>query len=317
VEPTVILGTGPSTAELAETLRAHPEYGLYPVGALDRRVEETKDVPRLGDLSDLVDVVGRLRIRRIIITHPSTPEHDLIPVLRACDSLPVEVHVLPRLYELGVAPSGPTTDDVWGIPLVRLRRAALRTAAWRSKRLLDVVAGGLLLVLASPVFAAAALGVRLSGSGPVFFRQSRVGQRGELFELLKFRTLRVNDDSDTTWSAHSDPRQTRVGTLLRKTGLDELPQLLNVLAGSMSLVGPRPERPHYVDRFRVAVPRYDDRHRVPAGMTGWAQVHGLRGDTSIEDRAVFDNYYIENWSFWHDLVILARTFGTVLRGEGG
>jgi lipopolysaccharide/colanic/teichoic acid biosynthesis glycosyltransferase len=158
--------------------------------------------------------------------------------------------------------------------------------------------------------------VRLSSPGPILFKQRRIGQRGEVFELLKFRTLSVNQDSDTTWSVSEDERRTAVGRLMRMLSIDELPQLVNVLRGEMSLVGPRPERPYFADQFRVAVPGYDDRHRVPAGMTGWAQVHGLRGDTSIKDRAVFDNHYVENWSLWRDLVILARTVETVVNGGG-
>jgi lipopolysaccharide/colanic/teichoic acid biosynthesis glycosyltransferase len=157
--------------------------------------------------------------------------------------------------------------------------------------------------------------VRRSSPGPVFFRQSRIGKDERQFELLKFRTMRVNDDSDTTWSVADDARVTQIGRFLRRTYLDELPQLLNVLRGEMSLVGPRPERPHFAQRFAQEVPRYDDRHRVPGGITGWAQVHGLRGDTPIPDRARFDNHYIENWSLWRDVVILARTIASVLLGR--
>jgi len=226
------------------------------------------------------------------------------------------VHVMPRFFELGVAYEGPFTDDLWGIPLMRLRRSALRTTAWRTKRVFDLLIGSVLLAVCSPAFAAAAIAVKVSSRGPVFFRQARVGQRGETFQCMKFRTLEVNDDSDTTWSVAADARQTRVGAFLRRMGIDELPQLLNVLKGEMSMVGPRPERPYFVDQFRVAVPGYDDRHRVPQGITGWAQIHGLRGDTSIQERAVFDNQYVENWSLWRDVVILCRTVGAVLRGAG-
>ena len=153
-----------------------------------------------------------------------------------------------------------------------------------------------------------ALAVRLSSPGPILFRQKRVGQHGELFEMLKFRTLLVNDDSDTTWSVADDDRRTLIGRVLRHTHLDELPQLLNVLSGDMTLVGPRPERPQFVDRFSAETPRYADRHRVPPGVTGWSQVHGLTGDTSIDDRARFDNRFIEDWSLWQEFVILLRTF---------
>ena len=166
-------------------------------------------------------------------------------------------------------------DDLWGIPLMRLRRAALRTMGWRTKRVFDVAVASVMLALAAPVMGMCALAVRLSSPGPVFFRQRRIGQRGEVFQLLKFRTMAENEDSDTTWNVGADGRRTRVGSLLRRLSLDELPQLINVLRGEMSLVGPRPERPFFVDQFRVAVPGYDDRlsaynlrHGLPAG--GWS-----------------------------------------------
>jgi lipopolysaccharide/colanic/teichoic acid biosynthesis glycosyltransferase len=178
------------------------------------------------------------------------------------------------------------------------------------------VMASLLLLVTAPLLGACAIAVKLSGPGPIFFRQKRIGQRGEVFELLKFRTMPENSDSETTWNVSEDERMTTAGVWMRRASLDELPQLINVLRGEMSLVGPRPERPYFVDQFRVAVPGYDDRHRVPAGMTGWAQVHGLRGDTSIPARARFDNHYVEHWSLWRDLVILVRTVGAVFSGSG-
>ncbi len=174
----------------------------------------------------------------------------------------------------------------------------------------------MLLVVTAPLLGGGAVAVRLSSPGPILFRQRRVGRNGRVFELLKLRTMHVNDDADRLWSVAGDPRVTRAGRILRKTGLDELPQLVNVLRGEMSLVGPRPERPLYANRFSAEVPRYGDRHRVPPGITGWAQVHGLRGDTSIGERIRFDNHYIEHWSLWRDLVILLRTAKQVLTGGG-
>lgn len=311
-EPTLIVGAGTLGVKVAETLQGHPEYGLVPIGFLDSFDDEGLPLPILGEVHELDAVVREFAVHRVIVAFGSVREPQMVPILRACDRLPVEVHVMPRFFELGVAKEGPFTDDLWGIPLVRLRRSALRTVAWRTKRVFDLIVGSFLLVLSAPILATAAVAVRLSSPGPIFFRQKRMGQRGEVFEMLKFRTLLVNEDADTTWNVANDDRRTRVGRLMRRLSIDELPQLLNVLRGEMSLVGPRPERPYFVDQFRVAVPGYDDRHRVPAGMTGWAQVHGLRGDTSIKDRAVFDNYYVENWSLWKDLVILARTVGTLV-----
>jgi exopolysaccharide biosynthesis polyprenyl glycosylphosphotransferase len=315
-EPTLIVGAGNLGVKAATTLQDHPEYGLVPIGFLDSFDDAGLPLPILGDVHQLESVVREFRVRRIIVAFGAAREPEMVPIIRACDRLPVEVHVMPRFFELGVAKEGPFTDDLWGIPLVRLRRAALRTAAWRTKRAFDLIFGTLLLVVSAPLFVGAILAVRLSSPGPIFFRQKRLGQRGEIFELLKFRTLWMNRDAETTWNVGKDERRTKVGRLMRKLSLDELPQLINVLRGEMSLVGPRPERPYFVDRFRVAVPGYDDRHRVPAGITGWAQVHGLRGDTSIKDRAVFDNQYVENWSLWRDLVILVRTIGTVVNGGG-
>ena len=170
-----------------------------------------------------------------------------------------------------------------------------------------------LLALSAPIFVTAAAVVRLSSPGPVFFRQRRIGRGGKPFDLLKFRSMRVNSDSDTTWSVANDHRVTPVGRLLRKTSIDELPQLYNVLRGDMSLIGPRPERPHFVEQFGTEVPHYEDRHRAPVGITGWAQVNKLRGDTSITERVRMDNYYIEHWSPWLDLVIVLRTVGEILR----
>jgi exopolysaccharide biosynthesis polyprenyl glycosylphosphotransferase len=315
-EPTLIIGARNLGVKVASTLLEHPEYGLVPVGFLDSIGDAGLPLPVLGEVRELETAVKAFGIRRVVVAFGAMPESQMVRTLRASDQLPVEVHVVPRFFELGVTPEGPLTDDLWGIPLQRLRRSALRTVAWRTKRVFDLVIGSAFLILALPLLGCCAVAVRLSSPGPVFFRQRRIGQRGEVFQLLKFRTMTASDDSDVTWIS-PERRITRVGRILRATSLDELPQLFNVLRGEMSLVGPRPERPHFVDRFRVAVQGYDDRHRVPTGMTGWAQVHGLRGDTSIVDRALFDNYYVEHWSLWHDVLILFRTLTQVFKRGGG
>jgi lipopolysaccharide/colanic/teichoic acid biosynthesis glycosyltransferase len=181
------------------------------------------------------------------------------------------------------------------------------------KRGFDLSIAATMLLVMAPALAAVALAVRLSSRGPIFFRQKRVGQHGRQFELLKFRTMMVNDDSDTMWSVQDDLRMTPIGRFLRRSCIDELPQVFNVIRGDMSLVGPRPERPYFDARFRVEVPTYADRLRGPVGITGWAQIHGLRGDTSIADRTRFDNFYIEHWSPWLDVVIMVRTLTAVLQ----
>lgn len=186
----------------------------------------------------------------------------------------------------------------------------------RGKRALDLVVATALLILASPFFLLISLAVGLTSRGPILFRQERVGREGKEFTILKFRTMRTNEDSDRTWAVAHDPRVTKVGRLLRRTSLDELPQLLNVIKGDMSLIGPRPERPFFVQAFKEQVASYDYRLRVLPGITGWAQVHGLRGDTSIDERIQFDIYYIEHRTLWLDVRILARTVGHVLTIAG-
>ncbi len=314
LERALIVGAGAVGVEVANALRDHPEYGLEPVGFLDNVDGESLPLPVLGDAGELRRVLAQHDVRRVIVAFGATREPDLVSVIRACDTASVDIHVLPRFFELAAVPQGLETDLVWGIPLVRLRRSLAHGASRRAKRVFDVVVAAMLLVLTAPLCAVIHVLVRLSSPGPVLFRQRRIGENGQEIEVLKFRSLRLNDDSDTQWCVSDDDRRTPVGAVLRKTSLDELPQLLNVLKGDMSLVGPRPERPYFVERFSAEVPRYPDRHRAPAGLTGWAQVHGLRGDTSIEERARFDNQYIEYWSLWNDIVILARTAREVVAG---
>jgi exopolysaccharide biosynthesis polyprenyl glycosylphosphotransferase len=314
-EPTILVGEGTVAAALAETLERRPEHGLRPVAVVGAEGTSLADLPLEGPVDALPEAVRRTGATRVVVAFTRRRDEELVAVLRRLDGVPVEVFVVPRLFELGTAPD--TTQEVWGLPIVHVRRPALRGVAWRAKRAVDVVVAGVGLLLLSPLLAAAALAVRASGPGPILFRQKRIGQDGRPIEILKFRTLEVNEDSDTTWSVENDGRLTRAGRILRETHLDELPQLLSVLRGEMSLVGPRPERPFFVDLFSASIPRYADRHRVPVGLTGWAQVHGLNGDTSIEERARFDNRYIETWSLGRDLVILLRTAGAVLRGLAG
>ena len=316
LEPVVIVGAGTLGVQVADTLLEHAEYGLLPVGFVDSFNDEHLPVPVLGDSGALRRIIHEHEVRRVIVAFGGTREPEMVQVLRACDEANVDIYVLPRFFELGVAPLGADADDVWGIPLMRLSRRALRSPAWRIKRGFDVAVASVALVLASPLFLVLAGLVKLSSRGPVFFRQRRVGQKGVEVDILKFRSMRPNGESDLQWTVREDERVTRIGRILRRTSLDELPQLINIIKGDMSLVGPRPERPFFVDQFGPAVHGYDDRHRVPVGLTGWAQVHGLRGDTSIEDRARFDNQYIEHWSLWKDVSILLRTAREVARGGG-
>jgi exopolysaccharide biosynthesis polyprenyl glycosylphosphotransferase len=317
-ERALIVGDGELAGNIAQTLAEHPEFGLRPFGYVGRPSVDLEPLPLIGDVQDLDRVIREHEARRAIIAFGEMPDQELVTILRANEGTAAEIHVVPRFFELSGIPQGCAMDDLFGIPLLHLRRPALRPGGRFQKRVFDLVVSTLLLILTLPMFLILALLVRLSSPGPVLFRQKRVGLNGRVFEIVKFRTMYENEDSDTAWFDPADERArvTPVGHFLRTTSLDELPQLLNVLKGDMSLVGPRPERPHYTGRFAASVRRYDDRHRVVGGITGWAQIHGRnRGLDSVPQRARLDNYYIENWSIWRDLVIIARTIGVLFRGR--
>ena len=276
---------------------------------------DERPVPVLGGYADLNRVLVEHAIDVVVVTYGSLREPSMVPLLRACDRLACEILFVPRLYEVHTVTR--ETEVLWGLPLVRLRRAPFRTQAWTMKRLSDIVVSAMVLVMLLPVLLVCAAMSRIE-TGSVLYRQTRVGLAGEPFTLLKFCSLRPAEESEgsTRWNIGTDDRVGRFGRILRRTSLDELPQLWNVLRGDMSLVGPRPERPFFVEEFTRQFPWYMARHRVPVGLTGWAQVHGLRGDTSIADRAHFDNFYIENWSLWGDVKIMLRTVGQVVKAAG-
>ncbi|WP_246078759.1 exopolysaccharide biosynthesis polyprenyl glycosylphosphotransferase [Modestobacter excelsi] len=318
---TLVIGAGQVGVRVAETLLEHRSYGLDPVGFVDCEAPDEEPAllpaPFLGTYDELGRVIRQNAVRDVIVAFGAVDEEDLVDILRTCDRLDVEVFFVPRLFELHNV--NRYTDEVWGIPLIRARRAVFRSPWWKVKRLIDVAVSAVALVVVSPVLLACAVAVRLEGGPGIIFRQQRVGIDGRPFDVLKFRSLKPVDqtESQTNWNIKHDDRLGPVGRFLRATSLDELPQLWNILRGDMSLVGPRPERPYFVEQFAGHIPRYTARHRVPAGLTGWAQAHGLRGDTSIEDRARFDNYYIENWSPWLDMKIVLKTVGQVVRRQGG
>ena len=309
----LIVGAGPVAERFADALELNPSYGLHPIGLLDDCADDKLSRPVLGGIDELNRVLKDHRIDRVVIAFGVNRDPDLVRVVRSCENAAVDMYTIPRFFELGLQAAPRDVDMVWGFPLVRLRRSTMRSSGRLAKRAFDSGIAALMLLLLSPLYGLLALAVRVTSPGPIYFRQRRIGKNGREVEILKFRSMRVNAESDTQWSVNADARVTKIGGIMRKTSLDELPQLWNVLRGDMSLVGPRPERPFFVEQFEQEVPRYGDRHRVPVGLTGLAQVNGLRGDTSIEDRAWFDNHYIENWSVAGDLVILARTAGAVIK----
>jgi exopolysaccharide biosynthesis polyprenyl glycosylphosphotransferase len=316
IQPTLVVGAGEMGVLIANLLREHTELGLRPLGFLDAcpPPDEELPLPLIGAAADLPSMIGRLGVRRVIVCFPVDRDRDLALVLRACRSLPADIWLVPRLQELGAAIPRTYMDEIWGIPLILLRRdfAAGRLA----KRCFDVLGAALLLCILWPVLLVLAAVIRLRYGRPAIFRQVRVTGLGLTSSILKLRSVEMHSDPDTCWQVPQD-WCTPLGRWLRASHVDELPQLVNVLRGEMSLVGPRPERPHFAERFGSEIPRYHDRNRMPAGLTGWAQVNGLHGDTSMQDRVRFDNQYIEYWSPWLDVVILLRTATEMVRSHKG
>ena len=315
---TVLIGGGGLAAELAEILRQHPRYGLAVIGFVDDGDDCVAEavVPQLGGLGDLDGAIRAHGADVLLIADGDFAERKLLDVVRSPAAQRCDLLVVPRMHHFAMQ-TGPG-DHIGSIPVYRIRTPNLRGPAHVVKRVFDVVMSGLALLLVGPVIGLCAIAVRLEGGPGVIFRQPRVGRDGAVFQCLKLRSMRPANETDsaTTWSVANDNRVGPVGRFLRRTSLDELPQLWNILRGDMTLVGPRPERPHFVDRFSLEYYRYAHRHRMQAGLTGLAQVSGLRGDTSIVDRARFDNYYIEHWSLWLDIKIVVRTFSEVLFARG-
>ena len=325
--PTLIVGAGQVGEHLVKRLSSDPTYGLRPIGYLDddpppsfRHVGDEPLLPILGGPHELAAAVQRTAARHVILAFSTEPDHVLIARVRECERLGVGVSLVPRLYES--INDRTTLDHVGGLPLMTLHPTDPRGWQFMVKHAFDRAFAFAAVVLLSPVLIACALAVRLNSPGPILFRQRRVGRDGREFEVLKFRTMRESTAVETGFELpdgvapggiEGEDRRTRVGRTLRDFSLDELPQLINVVRGDMSLVGPRPERPEYVERFARDVTRYQDRHRVKSGITGWAQVNGLRGQTSIADRVEWDNYYIQNWSLRLDLRIVMLTIAEVLR----
>jgi len=316
---TLIIGSGELAARIVKALEEDQDYGLEVVGAIDqqKRLDSAQLGTRmLGTPEDLIEIVQSRQIQTVVVAEGSAPVIQTVDALRSVLEMGVQVWAAPRYHELG-ADTG--RQHIGSVPVVKLSPPASLRQGWKVKRALDLAVAGTGFLVLSPLLALIAAAVKLDSEGTVLFKQERVGLDGKHFDILKFRTMAPCSDlrSRTEWSADGN-RITRVGMVLRKTGLDELPQLLNVLKGELTLVGPRPERPIFVQIFDEMYPHYSARHRVPSGITGWAQVNGLRGDTSIEDRARFDNFYIEHWSFGRDLkigLLTLRTFMKRYRGK--
>lgn len=311
---TIVLGTGGLGVDLARSMQEDPAFGLLPVGYIDLtppRPGVELPVPLLQ--GTLREAIAAERASVVVIAFTNATDAQIVDAAITAHSHGATILMVPRMWELYA--DSADVERLRGYPLVRLTGAPAGRPSWWVKRTTDWLLAALALVLAAPFLAAAALAVVVESGRPILFRQDRVGLDGRIFTLLKLRTMRPADEyeAQTTWNIAGDPRIGRVGRMLRRTSLDELPQLWNILRGDMSLVGPRPERPGFVRQFSLVHDRYWARHRVPAGLTGLAQVNGLRGDTSIADRSRYDNYYIANWSLWLDLRILLSTVREVFR----
>ncbi len=304
----LIVGAGEAGNLILEKIRASPRLGYRPVAFLDdeRVGHKVLGLPVVARPEDLGDVVRAMKIDEVIIALPDAPHQQILSIVSKCEDGSVSIKVFPDVFQ--IMASEVNIGDLSGLPLLAMRDVALRGWRLTLKRAVDMVISGVLLVFASPFLLLIALLVKLDSRGPAIFTQVRMGLDAKPFPIFKFRSMRADAEKDGPgWTTPGDPRVTRVGRLLRRTSLDEFPQFINVFLGHMSLVGPRPEQPAFVEQFRELVPRYMERHREKAGITGWAQVNGLRGDTSISERTKYDLYYIENWSLWFDFKIMILT----------
>jgi len=306
----LLVGTGKIARNIAKKINASPELGYNIVGVVVNARIKTRGnvagIPIIGMYEDLPALIDSYDVEQVIIALPDAQRAELVDLITLCQRGRVDIKIYPDMFAYMAGDLN--VDDLGGTPLITVRDIALRGWRLSLKRGLDMFGSVCGLILLSPFMLFTALLIRLESEGPVFYTQERMGLDGRPFHCIKFRTMRQDAEANGPgWTVKDDPRVTRLGRWMRKTNWDEIPQLINVAVGEMSLVGPRPERPVYVLEFRDQIPRYMERHREKAGMTGWAQVNGLRGDTSIGERTQYDLWYVENWSLWLDIKIIIRT----------
>ena len=303
----IVVGSGDIGQMILQKLLHSPGMGYRVAGVVNGQARAPlHGVPVLGTVGQLPDLISAHDVDEVIIGEPDATHEDLLRLIALCERGGAEIKIFPDVFQ--ILASEMSIGDLNGLPLLNVRDVALR--GWRLglKRAMDLVGATLGLIFLSPFLLLLAAIIKLDSPGPVFYAQQRMGLDAKPFWCLKFRSMCQDaEEEGPGWTVKGDPRCTRLGTFLRRTNLDELPQLINVLLGEMSLIGPRPERPVYVEQFRRSIPRYMERHREKAGMTGWAQVNDLRGDTSIAERTKYDLWYIENWSLLLDIKILIRT----------
>lgn len=311
----LLVGYSRAAEEYITRINANPQWGYVVRGILDDRIPSGtmyKGVKVVGRIENIHYILPENKLDEIAITLALADYDHLEYIVDLCEKSGVHTKFIPDYNSL--VPSRPYTEDLMGLPVINIRYVPLtNTLNWMAKRAVDIIGSFLGIVISSPIMLVAAIAVRCTSRGPVIFKQERVGLHNKPFQMYKFRTMEMQKPSveQKAWTVKDDPRVTSVGRILRKTSLDELPQLFNILVGEMSLVGPRPERPHFVEQFKEEIPRYMIKHQVRPGLTGWAQINGYRGDTSIRKRIEYDLFYIENWTMTFDMKIM---FLTVFRG---
>ncbi len=312
----MVVGTGNAARDILKIIENSPDLGYNVVGVVnspDQHQGKMLGVPVLGNYWELPSLIESYQVAQIIIAVPDAKREQLVELVTLSQRSSVDVKIYPDIFAYMAGDLN--LDDISGTPLLTVRDIALRGWKLSLKRGLDVIGAAFGLIFLSPLMLLTAAFIRWDSKGPSFFVQERMGLDGRPFPMIKFRSMRPDAELLGDWTEENDPRVTKMGRLMRRTNWDEIPQLINVFLGQMSLVGPRPEQSKYVNEFRTQIPRYMERHREKAGMTGWAQVHGLRGDTSIPERTTYDLWYVENWSLWLDIKIIALTVIQTLSGN--
>ncbi len=308
----ILVGYSRAAEQYIDRIMVNPEWGYYVRGILDDTMPhgmEYRGIKVLGSIDNLNIILPQNRLDEIVITLGLSEYHKLERIVGMCEKSGVHTKFIPDYNN--IIPTKPYTEDIQGIPVINIRHVPLNnTLNWISKRMMDVFGSLFAIVLFSPVMLIVALTIKITDPGPLIFKQERIGLKNKPFYMYKFRSMVMQSESDEEkgWTRKDDPRVTPIGHFIRKTSIDELPQLFNILKGDMSLVGPRPERPQFVEKFKEEIPRYMIKHQVRPGLTGWAQAPGYRGDTSIRGRIECDLYYIENWTLGLDLKIIILTF---------
>jgi len=311
IRKVIIVGTDETAKAIASKIQKHVALGYKIIGYIsDKEIDSSENENNqkiLGRISEIPEIAREKNIDKIIFASPNVSNKDTLDIILKCTELNVDFTIVPGLYE--IVTSKVNVADIDGIPVIGLKESPLQGLNLFLKKVFDLTLSTVLLIILSPLLLVLSIAIKLNSKGPILYKQERIGQDNKIFTMYKFRSMRMDAEEHTgpVWAQEKDPRRTKVGTFMRKMSFDELPQLLNIIRGNMSIIGPRPERSFFVDKFKNDILGYMSRHRVKPGITGWAQVNGLRGNTSIAERTKYDLYYIENWSIAFDLKILLRT----------